>query len=188
VRGKRRTKDFHFIKTPTDAVYYAAEIPRTAWKAPKHSSPGFQLVVVGEKTLTPAKQKTWYKRLWEGEMFSDPYLVLLCSEHTDSLAIEIGYDLMKKALAKGLRVQITESSRIREEETREETVFMLFNVYDEAPPDRIQQVRDWAYRHKTVFRIICAVGDPGTLLRKLKLKFNAVFLVENKIREERTLA
>jgi len=184
MRSGRRTQDYHFIKTERDALYYAAEIPSVAWgPPPKEVNPPFKVIVADSYTVTPKEQKKWFDSLWEGEMFSVPYLIIVSSDEDDSVAVSLGYNLMKKALENN-RVQITGSAGIKEEETNEETVFMLTNLYSEAPEERIQKVRDWCYRHKDCFRILCSAGDPAVLVRRLHLRFNAVFSVESVRHEE----
>lgn len=188
MRTGRQSPDFHLIKTKTDALYYAADIPSTAWGPFLTEVPQFKLVVFDEDNVSQQIQATWFSKLRSGEMFPHPYLVLVTSDADDDLTVAQGYDLMKRALSKNLRVQITESSTVKEEKSNEETVFMLTNVYDEAPPERIQLVRDWCYRHKTCFRIICAAGSPSVLVRKLRLKFNAVFFLDSKVVSEKSFA
>ncbi len=188
MRTGKRTQDFHFIKTTKDALYYAAEIPSTAWGPILIDEPRFKLVVFDDDNISPKIQAEWFARLRSGEMFSKPYLILVSSDVDDDMSISQGYDLMKRALEQEIRVQITESSRIREEEVNDETVFMLTNIYDEAPPERIQSVRDWCHRHKTCFRLLCATGDPTVLIRRLKLKFNAVFYLDSNVVSEKTFA
>lgn len=188
MRKGHRTQDFHFIKTPRDAVYYAAAIPSTAWGPLLTEEPRFKLAVFDEDNVSPKLQAEWFARLRSRELFPKPYLILISSDVDDDLSTAQGYDLMKRALEKEIRVQITESSRIPEEEVNDETVFMLTNLYDEAPAERIQSVRDWCYRHKTCFRLLCATGEPGVLVRRLKLKFNAVFYLDSKMVSEKNFA
>lgn len=188
MRTGRRTQDYYFIKTEKDGLYYAADIPSTAWGPLLTEDPRFKLAVFDDDNISPKMQTEWFARLRSGEMFSLPYLILVSSDVDDDVSTAQGYDLMKRALEKGIRVQVTESSRIPEEETNDETVFMLTNVYDEAPPERIQSVRDWCYRHKTSFRILCATGDPAVLVRRLKLKFNAVFYLDSKVVSEKNFS
>lgn len=187
MRKGYRTQDYHFIKSQTDALYYAADIPSTAWGPTMTEDPKFKLAVFDETNVGMKEQVEWFSRMRNGELFDRPYLVLLSSDVDDSVATAHGYDLMKRALLKH-RVQITESAGIKEEKTDEETVFMLTNVYDEAPAERVQSIRDWSYRHKTSFRLICGTGDPGVLLRRLKLKFNAVFYLDSKVVTEKNFA
>lgn len=188
MRSGRRTADYHRIKTQLDAHYYAAEIPSTAWGPLLTEEPNFKLVVLGENNVSPKVQSEWFARLRNHEFFGQPALILLVSDVDDSMATGHGYDLMKRALTKDIRVQITESSGVPTESTSEETVFMLTNVTDEAPPERIQMVRDWCYRHKTCFRLVCATGDPAVIMRRLKLRFNAVFYLDSRVVEERNMA
>jgi len=183
MRSGKRTQDFHFIKTERDALYYAAEIPSVSWGPIKDRKLSFNLLVSEDYSISPKEQASWFKKLAEGEMFSKPYLVLISSRDDDSLAVSVGYDLMKKALERR-RVQVTGSAGINQEETHDETVFMLTNVYEEAPSDRIQSVRDWCYRHKESFRILCASGDPIAIKKRLRLKFNALFYLDSIRREE----
>jgi len=188
MRSGRRTQDYHLIKTQADALFYAADIPSTAWGPLLTEEPRFKLVVLDDNNVSPKTQAEWFARLREKEFFSHPYLILISSDVDDSLSTGIGYDIMKRALSKEIRVQITESSRISTEVVNEETVFMLTNLTDEAPPERIQSARDWCYRHQTCFRLICATGDPASLLRRMKLKFNAAFYLDSRIVVEKTLA
>ena len=190
MRTGKRTQDFYLIKGQKDAHYYAAGIPSTAWGPLIEDKPKFKLLVLdGESSnLFPKVQEEWFERMRSGEFFSLPYLILLSASADDSASISHGYDLMKRALSKNIRVQITESSGIKEEATREETVYMLTNVYDEAPPERMQDIRDWCHRHETSFRILCAAGDPAVLIRRLKLSFNAVFYLDSRITTERNMA
>jgi len=187
MRSGKRTQDYHFIKTERDALYYAAEIPSTSWGPPKKEKLSFSLLVADAYQVTPKEQSTWFEKLWSGEMFSQPYLVLLAAEEDDSLPVVTGYNLMKNALEKH-RVQITGSAGIKTERTDEETVFMLTNVYSEAPEDRIQAIRDWCYRHKDSFRLICSAGDPAALQKRMRMKFNAMFLLDSERVEERDFA
>lgn len=184
----KRTQDYHKIGSPTDALYYAADIPSTAWGSLLEASPRFKLVVMDDQSVSPKVQEDWFERLRSGELFSLPYLVLLSSDSDDDASITQGYDLMKRALGQGLRVQITDSSSIPSENVRDESVFMLTNFYDEAPAERVQLVRDWCHKHKSNFRILCTAGSPDVILRRTKLKFNAVFYVDSKIVIERSMA
>jgi len=188
MRKGYRTQDYHKIKTPRDGLYYAAEIPSTSWGPTLTEDPKFKLVVFEEENISPKVQAEWFTRLRSGELFALPYLILISSDVDDDAALVQGYDLMKRAIEKTIRVQITESARVPEERADDETVFLLTNVYDEAPPERIQLVRDWCYRHKTCCRILCATGDPNTIIRRLKLKFNAVFFLDSKVVTEKSFA
>lgn len=186
MRSGNRTADYHLIReNPTHALYYAASIPSTAWGPLLSQDPSFKLIVTDEGNISPKEQGQWFKRLKEAEFFDLPYLFVVSSDLDDDLATNIGYDLMKRALAKRLRVQITESSSISEEEVSGETLYMLTNLTDDAPQERIQAVRDWCYRHKTYCRILCTAGDPAVLVRRLKLAVNAVFYLDSRVAVEK---
>lgn len=188
MRNGKRTPDYHRIKNQSDALYYAADIPSIAWGPTTEEKPRFKLTVLDDQSVSPKTQDDWFDRMRSGEFFSLPYLILLSSTSDDDTSIVHGYDLMKRALSKGLRVQITDSAGVHEEIVRDESVFMLTNIYDEAPPERIQAIRDWCHKHKSCFRILCAGGDPATLMRRVKLKFNAVFHMDSAAVVERNLA
>lgn len=186
MRSDKRTADYHLIKdNPAHALYYAAAIPSTAWGPLIIKEPDFKLIVTDDSNVTPKVQSEWFKRVRDAEFFDSPYLIVVSSDLDDDLSTSIGYDLMKRALAKKLRVQITESSSIPVEKVTGETVFMLTNLTDDAPPERVQAARDWCYRHQTYFRVLCCAGDPSVLVRRLKLAVNAVFYLDSKIAVER---
>ncbi|RLC09393.1 MAG: hypothetical protein DRI24_21875 [Deltaproteobacteria bacterium] len=184
MRHKYRTQDYYRIKTDRDALYYSAGIPSSSWGAPSSKPPRFKTVQVKEDgtPVTVKVQQEWFSRMMEGEFFSKPWLFLISSPEDDDASLSMGFDLLKVALGKEprLRVHVTESSRAQWDKWREETVFLLTNVWDDAPRERLQLVRDWSFRHEDNFRVICAAGDPATLIRKTRLKFNAVFYVDAK--------
>lgn len=188
MRKGNKTADYHLIKTHGDAMQYAAAIPAASWGPVSSEEPKFKLIVAEDSSISQNAQKEGWTRLKSTEFFALPCLVLLTSDLNDALATNMGYDLMKLALMKGLRVQITESSRITTEAVRDETVFMLTNVTDEAPPERFQSVRDWCYRHEDCFRVICASGDPTTILRHLKLQFDAQLYLDSRAVVEKNFA
>lgn len=188
MRNGIRTADYHRAKTLKERLYYGAGIPSTAWAPPATKPPKFKMFNVTDSPVSPKTQDEWFDRVWKGEMFSLPYLILLASDHDDDRAVSYGYDLMKIALDKGFRIHVTESSRVPEDVCKEEQVFMLINLHEDATPERVQMVRDWAYRHEADFRIVCAAGDPAVLTKKLRLKFNAIFYMDSKIVSEKTFA
>lgn len=188
-KSRYRSQDAHRVKTQREGLYYAAAIPSTAWGPLLEKDPSFKLVVFDEDNISAKMQQEWFVRLREGELFSEPYLILITSNIDDDAAVSRGYDLMKRAVEKGIRVQITESSRISlEKRHSDEDVVMLTNIYDEAPTDRIQAIRDWCYQNDVCCRILCGTGDPADLMRRLKLKFNAVFYLDSKVVTEKSLA
>lgn len=185
MRSKYRTQDYYRAKTDRDKLYYAAGIPSNNWGLPSSQPPTFKTVSVREGSVVNAKvQADWYKRTRAGEFFDKPWLFLICSPDDDAIALQMGYDILKVALEEKpeegkhrIRVHITESSK-KWEKTKDERVFLLTNVYDDVPRERAQLIRDWAFRNEDNFRIICAAGDPSVLIRRLRLKFNAVFYVD----------
>lgn len=188
MRKGKRTADYHLIKTQGDAILYAAEIPATSWGPVSSEDPKFKLIVTEDSSISQNSQKEGWTKLKSAEFFDLPYLILLTSDLNDALSLSTGYDLMKLALMKGLRVQITESSRIPFEGVKDETIFMLTNVMDEAPPERFQAVRDWCYQHQDCFRVICAAGDPSTIIRHLKLQFDAQLYLDSRAVVEKNFA
>jgi len=186
-RGRSSSPDKHLIKSVVDAKYYSANIPSTAWGPLITQEPKFKTLLVHDDDITAKIQGEWFSRLQKGELFSTPYLVVLGSELDDSLALAYGYDLMKRALRSEYAVQITESSTIQREEVEDESVFMLTNLYDDVPVDRLQLVRDWCKKHEACFRLLCVAGDIATFIRKLKIEVNAVFLLDTKVVSERNL-
>lgn len=186
-RGRSSSPDKYLIKSVVDAKYYSANIPSTAWGPLLTQEPKFKTLMVHDDDIPAKTQSEWFSRLQKGEMFSAPYLVLIGSELDDSLALAYSYDLMKRALRLDLAVQITESSAIQREEVEDESVFMLTNLYDDVPVDRLQSVRDWCRKHEACFRLLCVAGDVATFIRKLKIEVNAVFLLDSRIVSERNL-
>lgn len=184
--GRSSSPDKYLIKSVIDARYYAANIPSTAWGPLITQDPKFKTVLIHDDDITAKLQSEWFTKLKAGEMFASPYLVVLGSELDDSLALAYGYDLMKRALRSTLQVQITESSAVAKEEVEEETVFMLTNLYDDMPLDRLQLVRDWCHRHDACFRLLCVAGDIASFVRKLKIEVHAVFVLDAKVVTERS--
>lgn len=195
------TADSYLIKTPTQALYYAADIPPAAWGPLLTEDPEFKLAVFdGEGgNVSPQVQREWFSRMRSGELFSLPYLILMVGDESEDVALLHGFDMMKRALGASMRVNISDSSSWTEERrekakgrteglvqahTEEETVHMLYNVSDEGTKDRVQIVRDWIFRHKSYFRLVCAAGDPAAIRRKLKVDFNAVFYLSSRTRVE----
>lgn len=192
MRHKYRTQDFYRIKTDRDALYYSAGIPSSAWNPPSKTLPKFKTVRIKTdgSPVTAKLQQEWFDRMMTGEFFAKPWIFLISAPDNDDQALEAGYDVLKTALGREprIRVHITESSRVQWDKSREETVFMLTNVYDDSPRERFQLIRDWAFRHEDCFRIICAAGDPAALVRKTRLKFNAVFYVDSTRTVEKSFA
>ena len=192
MRYKYRTQDYYRIKTEWDALYYAAGIPSSAWGPPSKKLPKFKTVQVKDEgtPVTAKLQQEWFEKMRNGEFFNRPGLFLISSPDSDDPAMLAGYDILKVALAQEprVRVHVTESSRVQWDKWREETVFMLTNVYDDAPKERLQLIRDWSFRHEDNFRIVCAAGDPATLVRTTRLKFNAVFCVDSTHTVEKSFA
>ena len=189
MRHKYRTQDFYRAQTERDKLYYAAGIPSSYWGAPSDRLPSFKKFQINDNNLVTSKvQAEWYQRLRSGEFFTKPYLILIIANLDDDRAMAAGFDILKRALAEDRRVHVTESSMVPRDRYRDETIFMLTNVSDEAPRERFQLVRDWAFKHEDSFRLVCAAGDPDVLIRKSRLKFNAVFFLESKRVTETTLA
>lgn len=192
MRHKYRTQDFYRIKSDRDALYYSAGIPSSAWGPPCKTPPKFKTVRVKDNAtpVTAKVQQEWFERMMKGEFFAKPWVFLVSSPDNDDQSLLAGYDVLKIALDKEprLRVHVTESSRAQWDKWREETVFMLTNVYDDAPKERVQLIRDWAFRHEDNFRIICAAGDPAVIVRKTRIKFNAVFYVDSTRTVEKSFA
>lgn len=192
MRHKYRTQDYYRIKTDRDALYYSAGIPSSAWGPPTTRLPRFRSVQVkeGGSIITTGEQREWFERLRAGEFFMKPLLLLISSPDNDDPSLIAGYDVLKLALSREprIRVHITESSRVAWDRWREETVFMLTNVYDDSPRERVQLIRDWAFKHEDNLRIVCAAGDPATLVRRTRLKFNAVFYIDSTVTVEKSFA
>jgi hypothetical protein len=183
MRHKYRTQDYYRIQTERDALYYSAGIPSSEWGPRSENAPTFKTVQVKEDgtPVTAKVQQEWFKRMMSGEFFSKPRMFLIISPDNDDQSLALGFDLLKVALEREprIRVHVTESSRVKWDKWREETVFMLTNVYDDPPRERLQLIRDWAFQHEDNFRVICASGDPASLIRKSRLKFNAIFYVDS---------
>lgn len=180
MRNKYRSQDYYSISSARDGLYYAAGIPRSYWEPRRDDMPTFKTTKVreGSPPVTKKTQEEWYARTTSGEFFTRPFLFLLTSPNDDTDSLRVGYNILKFALESDpmIRVHVTESSKHWVKATGEK-VFMLSNVYDDAPRDRVQAIRDWSTMHEDSFRIICAAGDPEVLVRRTKLKFNAVFQV-----------
>lgn len=125
-------------------------------------------------------QEEWWPEILSGALFGDPFLVFLGTlEPNDELACRYAYEVMKAALRKDLRVQITNAARIDKEETDGETVFMLHNVFKEANNYRLQCIRDWITVHEDCFRIVVMAGlDPYQLSKLIHIKPHGMFLLE----------
>tara|TARA_R100001132_G_C3271741_1_gene93826 strand:+ start:845 stop:1423 length:579 start_codon:yes stop_codon:yes gene_type:complete len=181
MRGKYRTQDYYKTKTERDKLYYAAGIPMMYWGPPSKEVPDFKMSSVRDNSppISVNTQKEWYKRTINGDFFGTQFLFLITSPEDDVSSLRVGFNILKYALESDpmIRVHITESSK-HWAKSREETVFMLTNVYDDAPKERVQAIRDWSFAHEDVFRIICAAGDPSVIVRRTKLKFNGIFQVK----------
>jgi hypothetical protein len=124
-------------------------------------------------------QEEWFPKVIDGRMFEDPYLIYMSCIGSDELACRYGYEIMKKALAADLRVQITNAARIDKEETDGETVFMLHNVFKDANQYRMQCVRDWITVHEDCFRLVVITGIcPYEFSKKIAVNPHAMFLLE----------
>lgn len=183
----RRKKSFDVkrIKTKKDELYYSAGIPGRVWGSPKYkldfkpiiAEDGEEEVKVGVKI-----QEEWYEQLITGQLFEDPYLIYLSSADADGLSDRIGYEVMKVALTKGAQVQITNASQIDQEETDDEQVFMLHNVFADANKYRLQIIRDWITTHEDCFRLVVISGPcPYAFSKLIYLKPDAMFKVDRAI-------
>lgn len=175
-------QDKYRIKSTQDAFYYAAEIPSSHWGPPLTEAPKFKPVVLGDANVSIKVQEEWFNQIIGGDMFQLPYLVLIASDTSDTLALDYGYSLMKEALAKDLRINITDSSELsnRYRPSTEEPVVMLKNVYEVTTIERVQNVRDWCRRHEKCFRVICSAGNPSSILSQMMIDANAAFFIDSR--------
>jgi len=182
---KKKSFDVKRIKTKKDELYYSAGIPSRVWGSPKYNidfkpiiaEDGEEEVKVGVKI-----QEEWYEQLITGQLFEDPYLIYLSSADADGLSDRIGYEVMKVALAKGAQVQVTNAGQIDQEETEDEQVFMLHNVFADANKYRLQTVRDWITTHEDCFRLVVISGPcPYAFSKLIYLKPDAMFKVDRAI-------
>lgn len=195
MRTGYRTADFHRCSTDRDRLYYSAGIPSACWNPPPTDFSGLRFKTFsleGEAPVVSRAQREWFDRMVKGEFFSLPYLMIISADIDDYKSTGLGFDLMKLALAKGERIHVTEAANVHSEKNEtprhEESVRMLVNVYDDSPPERIQLARDWAYSNEACFRVLCTSGDPGQLIKRLRLRFNAAFYVESKTIIEKDMA
>lgn len=194
MRTGYKTADFHRCKTDKDRLYYSAAIPSNFWEAPNFDNVRFKTFALqNEAPVVARTQKEWFDRLIAGEFFSLPYLIMLTADVDDNRSTGIGFDVMKVALERhNERIHVTEASNYYAEKNdvpkHDEQVRMLINVYDDSPNERIQIARDWAHSNDACFRLLCTAGDPGALIKRLRLKFHAVFYIESKVVTEKVLA
>lgn len=176
-----RSADFHRAANPLEKLYYSAGIPSANWKS-FVSMPSYELITYDDKVITPDTQSQWYtKFLSNPALFQSPYLVMIGSMDYDEPACALAYELVKKALVSteiGSRVQITNACATKDDDIRNEIVFMLYNVYDNASEDRIQNIRDWIYTYQENFRIIALCGDPAVLAKRCRIKPHALLYVK----------
>ena len=173
------SQDYFRIKPNTrDGIYYSAGIPSTHW-GPLMEKPGpFSRVTTETIRIDPKTQAEFYQDMQEGTYFTEPYLILMTAP-TETRLLEHGYDLMKRAVARRTRLQITEAATINEEKTTGETLYMLINVHDDATEERVHSIRDWCTRHRDHCRIVCVVGSPSVILNKLRLDFDAIISIQD---------
>jgi hypothetical protein len=179
-------------RTPLELLYYGAGIPSRVWSKPNFNIK-FNPIMGREEDssikVSPQTQEEWFPTLTAGELLEDPYLIYLSSVGSDELGCRVAYELMKTALQKDVRVQITNAARIDKEETDEETVFMLHNVYGDANNYRMQSIRDWITIHDDCFRIVVIAGMcPYEFSKRVHMEPHAMFLIDtatNKVKISR---
>jgi hypothetical protein len=171
------------ISTPDDALYYGGGIPSIAWGKPKLN---IQFLPImggegdGEVKVGVQTQEEWFPTIMAGDMLTEPYLIFLSSVGSDALALRATYELMKVALHKDMRVQITNAARIDKEDSEDgETVFMLHNVFEDANKYRMQSIRDWITIHEDCFRIVVIAGMcPYAFSKQVRVEPHAMFKVD----------
>ena len=173
---------------PTHAQYYSACIPRSYWGPPSEKPPRFSQATVDPDAppIPAATQLEFYNKIVKGNLWNTPSCFLFISEGDDQKSLQVGFDLAKRATQLDKKVNIVQSANYFYKYT-EEKVHMMHNVYDEAPFDRIQRIRDWYFRHDDCFRYLCAAGNPAVLLRRYKLKFNGIFYMAKGKKKTRSL-
>jgi len=182
-----RTQDFYRAKSAKERLYYSAGIPSTAW-GNFSETVLFQLIMYNENQILPSEQEQWYKKFKTTNEFNKPYLIFIGGLEDDHLPNLIAYDLMKLALANDHLVQITNSDSCGregydEENPKNESVFMLHNLFTDCTNGRVQHVRDWIVRHEADFRIITLGGDPSVFIKRCKVKPNVLLYVTgNKVK------
>jgi hypothetical protein len=123
-------------------------------------------------------QEEWYQELMNGELFSHPYLIYVSSSDVSGLSDRIGYEVMKVALNKGLRVQITNAGQTDKEEVDDEEIFMLHNVFFDCNKYRLQLIRDWITSHDDCFRLVVISGPcPYEFSKMIYLEPDAMFKI-----------
>lgn len=171
--GEYRSADFYKIKSQQDALFYAADIPYLYWKE-SILSPIFLPI----SNCSAYDQETRYQKLVDKEtVFSKNHLIFIgsCDESSSLL---LSYSLMKKALLAGNKVQITDSSLIKEEKINDEAVFMLTNIFDKGTTERTMHCRDWIYKHKDYFRVVTMACDPYEFSLQVRVTPIAMFNVD----------
>lgn len=173
-----RTTDFYRANTPLEKLYYSAGIPSMAWK--KFSKKTlFQLMLYNNNQISPEEQGQWYDKFTtNASEFDKAYLVLIGSMEDDHKARLLSYELMKTALKDtNHRIQITNAEAVKEEIVRDETVFMLYNVFLDCTKDRVQDIRDWIIKHEDSFRVVAVGGDPSIFIKQCKIKPNVLLYI-----------
>tara|TARA_R100000656_G_scaffold104176_1_gene76046 strand:+ start:72880 stop:73500 length:621 start_codon:yes stop_codon:yes gene_type:complete len=197
VKSDLNPSEKKYAKNTWELAQFHAGIPRPYWGPINLAKPDFGVYVWEQYedergAISPARQSEWYKTLLDESNWLEPFLIIISSDKDDGEALRVGLNLIKKAtqLPK-YKTHVANSMEFNAVRNRKfigpfedateaawPDICLLYNVFDDSSMDRIQQVRDWSKYFENRFRIICAGGDTGELIKKLKLDTTAAFFLK----------
>ena len=178
-----RSADFYRIREPKHNQYYAAGIPWRFWKE-SPGSPEFKDVMWASGKVKVADQQKWYDKVWEGKLYTKPYLILFASSPTDEVALAHTFQICKRIIrkpkvdGKPRRIQIQVAGPEAESVDKHNEgceVFVLHNVMAQTDRARVTLVRDWITRNDAAFRLITMAGQPDDFRLCYGVEPHAVF-------------
>lgn len=180
---RSRSADYRRAKTDDEKLWYSAGIPSQGW--PKYDKP-VDYHLIAELNINVNQQSKVHQQILSGELFDDPYLILLSSHDGDDTALRLAFEILKLALRNGHRVNLTNTSGYhpyyshQDVDEEDESVQVLYNIHEDSGKDRVQLARDWIHNHSDVFRIVVTSGDPAVMEKLLRIEAHAMLLVSHK--------
>jgi len=195
---KRKTS-MYYKASPLEKMYYTIGIPQRYWKESEYCQEFYPIVkeyVAGKtkkyKTITQREQRKWFRK-FTAERPKElllPYLVGIGGEPTDDLALQAGFEIIKKAISLDFKQKHQFKTCIfnlgsidKRELSLEEIpdVLLLFNITSESTNERIQLARDLLLECESSFRIIVISGsEPISFFQnKLRLSLTTAMFFNN---------